>query len=612
MSIKKSKEICSDSSIHTGFLRIGTAAPKTKTGAVFSNLEEILSIIQQAKENNVGLLLFPEFTITGHKCKKLFVENQLLKSSREAFSKIKEVLSQTSMTVIFPCLEEERGLLAEKFHICRGKSVIEYEGLRYMNHNSYSFSEIIEKNDFPYIYSFEDDDITLSLSKERGDISIQFSCEDKGVMNFRRLKISAAARSMEDNCIAINISPSGDCVIAAGGKLIAENKPFSTTNLLTADVDIGSYASGNKMTKNNLYAGTNTQTIALRPLKFLECDEIAAHIARLPFVADFNNHFSDIFEIQAHGLANRLRLTNSKKAVIGVSGGLDSTLALLVCIRAMEILDKPASNVLAVTMPGFGTTDKTYENSVALIKALGARFKEISIVPAVKQHFADIGQKDDNHDITYENSQARERTQILMDLANMTEGIVVGTGDLSEIALGWSTFNGDHISMYNPNGNLPKTLIKALVHRLAASYIAENDGYFSKSENTAQTLLSVLETPISPELLPPDEEGEIKQITEDKLGPYELHDFFLYYHLNFKVDSLRLLMLAEKAFEEVYDRDTILHWLKIFYRRFFSQQFKRNAATDSPQVLAVSLHPLDSPLESEISPQVWLKPLEDL
>ena len=320
----------------------------------------------------------------------------------------------------------------------------------------------------------------------------------------------------------------------------------------------------------------------------------------------------EILSIQAHGLASRLAHTGSDHAVIGISGGLDSTLALLVTVRAFDQLGYDRSGIVAVTMPGFGTTDRTYTNAIELVQSLGADLREISIVDSVLQHFADIGHNQDVHDVVYENSQARERTQILMDVANQVGGMVIGTGDLSELALGWATYNGDQMSMYGVNASVPKTLVRYLVDYCADAYEEQGE------DEIAHVLRDVLDTPVSPELLPTAADGSIEQKTEDLVGPYELHDFFLFHVLRHGSGPLKVLRLAERAFgtgtdQEVYDHETIVRWLKVFYRRFFSQQFKRSAMPDGPKVGSVSLSPRgDLRMPSDASSSLWLSELESL
>ena len=326
-----------------------------------------------------------------------------------------------------------------------------------------------------------------------------------------------------------------------------------------------------------------------------------------PFVpkneSERNARCEEILSIQSMGLKKRLEHTGCKCAVVGISGGLDSTLALLVTVRAFDLLGLDRRGICGVTMPGFGTTDRTYDNAVKMIKCVGATFLEVSIREAVQVHFRDIGQEEGVHDVTYENSQARERTQILMDIANKYNGMVIGTGDMSELALGWATYNGDHMSMYGVNASVPKTLVRHLVQ-----YYADT----CEDTSLAAVLLDVLDTPVSPELLPP-EDGKISQKTEDIVGPYELHDFYLYYMLRFGFAPDKIFRLALLAFDGVYDRETILKWMKTFYRRFFSQQFKRSCLPDGPKVGTVAVSPRgDLRMPSDASAQIWLGELEKL
>ena len=352
---------------------------------------------------------------------------------------------------------------------------------------------------------------------------------------------------------------------------------------------------------------TEAKPVAPRDFEFLR--DVLPH----PFIPtgnDMEKNCQEIFNIQVAGLAKRLNHTGCRRVVIGISGGLDSTLALLVCVKTFDKLQIPRTGIIGVTMPGFGTTDRTRTNAVSLMQSLGVSSREINISDSVRQHFSDIGHNINEHDITYENSQARERTQILMDLSNQLGGLVIGTGDLSELALGWATYNGDHMSMYGVNAGVPKTLIKYLVR-----YVAES-GVDADSRNT---LLDIIDTPISPELIPADEQGNIRQKTEDLVGPYELHDFFLYYFLRYGFRPSKIYFLAKKAFDgthseaETYSDDVIKHWLTSFFRRFFGQQFKRSCLPDGPKVGSVSLSPRgDWRMPSDASCASWLAECEEL
>ena len=324
----------------------------------------------------------------------------------------------------------------------------------------------------------------------------------------------------------------------------------------------------------------------------------------MPQGARLDERCQEIFDIQTEGLAKRILHTGAETVVVGISGGLDSTLALLVCVSAFDRLSMNRRGIVGITMPGFGTTDRTYTNAVNLMKLLGITIREISIKEACLQHFADLGHDIEKHDVTYENGQARERTQILMDAANQMNGFVVGTGDLSELALGWATYNGDHMSMYGVNSSVPKTLVRHLVN-----WVAER----TKDESTRQTLLDIVDTPISPELIPADEQGNITQKTEDLVGPYELHDFFLYYLLRWGFRPAKIYLLARQAFGQKYDDATIRKWLKTFCRRFFAQQYKRSCLPDGPKVGSCSLSPRgDWRMPSDASSALWLKECDEL
>ena len=410
---------------------------------------------------------------------------------------------------------------------------------------------------------------------------------------------------------------SGHSMIVENGGIKKENnKLIDTDYVLVADIDLErlqkdrikgkSYGSSRKIFKSQ------TRSIKEPPLEYR--GTFKGKIPRKPFVPHKqetrDKRCEDIFTLQVAGLKKRLSHTNSKRAIIGISGGLDSTLALLVTVQAFDDLGWERSGVVGVTMPGFGTTDRTYENALQLMKELGITMREISIVAACRQHFSDIGHDENVHDITYENTQARERTKILMDIANQGGGMVIGTGDLSELALGWCTYNGDHMSMYAVNTSVPKTLVRSLVHTISKR----------QSEKVKHTLLDILDTPVSPELLPTGKNGEMLQKTEDTVGPYELHDFFLYYLLRYGFSPTKIYFLAKVAFgvkeeesDELYSHEIILKWLKVFYHRFFTQQFKRSCLPDGPKIGSICLSPRgDWRMPSDACSTLWLKEIEEL
>ncbi|MBF0913197.1 MAG: NAD(+) synthase, partial [Atopobium sp.] len=420
---------------------------------------------------------------------------------------------------------------------------------------------------------------------------------------------------------------SGHDLVVENGRVLADSGVFGE-GIAVSEIDVLSLAADRRRTSTFEVAPTPEDYKHLTTYFSLEFDgegeddelairtPLTRYVDPHPFVPAMDDaratRCEEILSIQAHGLASRLAHTGSDHAVIGISGGLDSTLALLVTVRAFDQLGYDRSGIVAVTMPGFGTTDRTYTNAIELVQSLGADLREISIVDSVLQHFADIGHNQDVHDVVYENAQARERTQILMDVANQVGGMVIGTGDLSELALGWATYNGDQMSMYGVNASVPKTLVRYLVDYCADSYEEQGE------DEIAHVLRDVLDTPVSPELLPSAADGSIEQKTEDLVGPYELHDFFLFHVLRHGSGPLKVLRLAECAFgtgtdQEIYDHETIVRWLKVFYRRFFSQQFKRSAMPDGPKVGSVSLSPRgDLRMPSDASSSLWLSELESL
>ena len=402
---------------------------------------------------------------------------------------------------------------------------------------------------------------------------------------------------------------SGHDLVAENGRLLAEGAPFGDGRALT-ELDVRQLVAERRR-MSTFETVANAAQMDYHVSRFT-LDVHHVHLTRWvdphPFVpsdpARRAERCEDVFAIQAHGLAKRLAHTHSSRAVIGVSGGLDSTLALLVAVRAFDLLGLDRTGIIAVTMPGFGTTDRTYDNATLLSQALGVQLREIVIGPAVRQHFSDIGHDESVHDVTYENSQARERTQILMDVANQEGGLVIGTGDLSELALGWATYNGDHMSMYAVNASVPKTLVRHLVR-----YVADTCGNAAEKD----VLLDVLDTPVSPELLPATGDGKIAQKTEDLVGPYELHDFFLYEVLRHGAGPRKVFRLARHALGEKYDTETILSWLKVFYRRYFAQQFKRSCLPDGPKVGSAAVSPRgDLRMPSDACSTLWLAELEEL
>lgn len=454
------------------------------------------------------------------------------------------------------------------------------------------------------------------MSVKGADVILNLSASDDLAGKYDYLKDLISQQSARCHCVYAYASAAygesstdlvfdGKAMIAENGTFLAANKRWSPDDYMAiSDADIE--AIRHDRFHRNTFAdcanrlGVNPVSVAEENVG--ETDLAYRRVDRLPFVpredAGFDSRCDEIFNIQIAGLCKRLSAIHCKNAVIGISGGLDSTLALLVTVGAFDRLGLDRSGIVAVTMPGFGTSGRTYSNALKLMELLGVSTREISIVPAVKQHLADIGHNIENHDVIYENAQARQRTYLLMDIANQCNGIVIGTGDLSELALGWATYNGDHMSMYGVNACVPKTLVRCLV-----------EWYASRCDNSdvSATLRDIAATPVSPELLPADNEGKINQKTEDLVGPYELHDFFLYYTLRYGFSPSRILMLAKKAFAgSSFDKDTIRHWLDTFMRRFFSQQFKRSCLPDGPKVGSVCLSPRgDWRMPSDASSALW-------
>ena len=407
---------------------------------------------------------------------------------------------------------------------------------------------------------------------------------------------------------------SGHSMAAQCGGMVKENTDYLAENyVLTADLDLDRIRGDRR--EQTSFADAQAHYGALEPVRRVSCpammlaesEPVELHVAKHPFIpadkASRQTRCAQIFDMQATALARRLRITGGKLTV-GISGGLDSTLALLAACRAMDMMGLPRTNITGVTMPCFGTTDHTYQNALSLMTTLGVTQREIPIHEAVRLHFRDIGHNEQDHSVTYENAQARERTQVLMDVANQTGGIVLGTGDLSEIALGWCTYNADHMSMYGVNSGVPKTLVRWVIQT------ATENPAFAASKDVLQ---SILDTPISPELLPPDEQGNIAQQTEDLVGPYALHDFFLYYAVRFGMRPRKIYELAKLAFADDFDDATILKWLKNFYRRFFTQQFKRNCIPDGVKIGSIALSPRgDWRMPSDAESALWLKECEEL
>lgn len=629
-----------------GFIKVAAATPKIKVADPAYNTEEILKIIDETEKNGASILVFSELTISGYTCGDLFLQQPLLTECKNQLLRIVKATENKSMLVVVGCPIVIKQKLYNCAVVISDGSIL---GIVPKTHLP-NYSEFYELRHFTSGEGLEED---LWFGEEFGYVNVAVNqlfkckeipelvvaceiCEDLWVPlppstyhamagatvicnpsasvetttkeSYRRSLVSnQSARLLAAYIYADagegestqDVVYSGHHLICENGSLLAEAKRF-TNEIIYADIDVQKLAAERR--KMTSFPGGQTDDYFEQEFSLeVKENKITRTFPKAPFVPDNQDErdkrCDEILSLQSMGLKKRLEHTNCKHAVVGISGGLDSTLAVLVTARAFDLLDIPRENLICVTMPCFGTTDRTYQNAVSLIKELGATLKEVRIEKAVRQHFADIGHDENNHDVTYENSQARERTQILMDMANQYNGMVIGTGDMSELALGWATYNGDHMSMYAVNCSVPKTLVRYLV-----LYYAET----TDNKKLSEVLMDVLDTPVSPELLPPVD-GVISQKTEDLVGPYELHDFFLYYMLRFGFPKSKLYRMAKLTFDGVYDDETIKKWLDKFYWRFFSQQFKRSCLPDGPKVGSVAVSPRgDLRMPSDASPTAWL------
>ena len=633
-----------------GLIKVAAAVPAVKVADVDYNVQQIESLIAQVEGRGVEVIVFPELSITGYSCQDLFHEQLLLDKAEEGlvtlldFTRKLDVISIVGIPVVID------GLLYNCAAVIQHGSILGIVPKTYLP----NYGEFYEKRWFASAQDLKPTEIYLAgspitvsaepvvfctsdgakfgieicedvwapippsnnLTLAGADIIFNLSASDELIgkhQYLRGLLAQQSARTISGYVYAScgfgestqDVVYGGNAMIFENGRLLMEGERFSLQpQIRVAQLDIEMLRSERR--KNTTYINAQRHSTArqvtaklITPRDFELIREINPH-PFIPESGDMQATCEEILNIQVAGLAKRLYHINASKAVVGISGGLDSTLALLVTVKAFDRLGLDRKGIIGITMPGFGTTDRTYNNAIALMNALGVTIREISIAKAVKQHFEDIGHNMKQHDITYENSQARERTQILMDVANQVGGLVIGTGDLSELALGWATYNGDHMSMYGVNAGVPKTLIRYLV-----SYVA--------GEMATETLLDIIDTPISPELIPADEKGNIKQKTEDLVGPYELHDFFIYYFLRYGFSPAKIYVMAQKAFANTYDDKTIKKWLQTFCRRFFNQQFKRSCLPDGPKVGSVSLSPRgDWRMPSDASSTLWLKECENL
>ena len=639
-----------------GFVKVAAAVPHVQVADCFYNIEEIEKLMRQASEEGVQMITFPELSITAYTCLDLFTQQTLLNNAEKALLKL---VSNTADLAIFTIvgipLRTENRLINAAVVFQKGEilGVVPKTYLpnykEFQEQRWFTSSTELQKSrisiagkEYPlgsYLL-FKSEQIVAGieicedlwvpvpssslLAMQGANIIFNLSASNEliGKHNYlRSLICQQSARCMSGYVYAssgfgessTDLVFAGNGIIAENGNLLAESARFTMKEqLVISEIDIESLQNDRQVNTSFMYGAYELlKNKASETIHFqLETSKeftLTRSIDPHPFTPSgeaLAERCEEIFQIQIAGLAKRIAHTHAQTAVVGISGGLDSTLALLVTVMTFEALKIPREQIIGITMPGFGTTGRTYNNAVNLIHSLGVTLKEISIKEACLQHFKDINHDPTIHDVTYENSQARERTQLLMDVANKLNGLVIGTGDLSELALGWATYNGDHMSMYGVNGSIPKTLVKYLVE-----WIAQN-----KVDKASQaTLLDIVDTPISPELIPADENGNIKQKTEDLVGPYELHDFYLYHFIRFGSSPAKIYFLAQKAFHGIYDNTTIKKWLYTFFRRFFQQQFKRSCLPDGPKVGSISLSPRgDWRMPSDAISKLWLSEIEQL
>lgn len=633
-----------------GFIKVAALTPKVRVADPKYNVEQICKMIDEAEKNGAKVMVFPELSITGYSCGDLFFQETLLNEAKSGLLSIAAHTEGKEYLVFVGLPLEYNGKLynvaaavgngfvyglVPKMHLpdyagfCElrtftpGMEVpvqieLDQDYLAPMGTNLL-FTSI--RMPALKIAAEICEDLWVACSPGVGHVqagaslivNLAASTELPGKASYRRDLVAMQSSKLQCGYVFCNAGEgestqdvvwAGQKLVAEAGEILAEGRSFGDASIYT-EIDVERIAQARRRT--NTFKTVEKEYLLINVDLDMTDTALTRKIPQSPFIPEDQalreRCCEETFMIQSYGLKKRLEHTNSKTAVVGISGGLDSTLALLVTAKAFDLSGKDRKDIIAITMPGFGTTDRTYDNAVSMIRSLGATFKEISIKTAVNIHFCDIEHNPDDHDVTYENAQARERTQILMDVANMYNGLVIGTGDLSELALGWATYNGDHMSNYSVNGSIPKTMVRHLV-----KYYADTCG----DEKLALVLYDVLATPVSPELLPSNE-GAIAQKTEDLVGPYELHDFFMYYILGHGYGPKKILHMARYTFAGVYDDATILKWLKTFYRRFFNQQFKRSCLPDGPMAGPLSVSPRGGlSMPSDAHSRIWLDELENL
>ncbi len=667
-----------------GFITVAAVTPHLRVADVGYNTEQTLASIREAYQVGAQFIILPELGLTGYTCADLFWQETLLDAAQQALRDLIDKTSdlETCICVGLPVVVQQKlyncaavfsagrllGLVPkqavpnynefyEARHFTAGPqevSSIAFAGAQQVPFGTRQLFSVVSNPDVCLAVELCEDlwiaqppSTQAALAGATLIANLSASPEVVGKSAYRRLLVTSQSARLAAGYVyasagweesTTDLVFGGHNLICENGALLAQTQPFGA-HIAIAQIDI------ERLVADRRRVSTFTTQVDPRSQGFVTTTfdlaladvTLTRYVDPHPFVPSSGEkrqqRCEEIFEIQAHGLAKRLMHTGSQRVVVGLSGGLDSTLALLVCARAFDLLDLDHEGILAVTMPGFGTTERTHTNACELSQAIGSSLLEVSIVDAVRQHFADIGHDENIHDVTYENAQARERTQVLMDIANRESALVVGTGDLSELALGWATYNGDHMSMYAPNASVPKTLVRHLV-----DYVAD----VCESEELSAVLLDIVATPVSPELLPASADGSIAQKTEEVVGPYELHDFFLYYVLRYGFIPAKIYRLACHAFcsssgvsragssacvaargavvakgqastHTAYDKTTILHWLRVFYKRFFQQQFKRSCLPDGPKVGSVAVSPRgDLRIPSDAVAELWLKQLDEL
>lgn len=638
-----------------GYIRVASAIPSVKVADCQYNTEEIIKTSRLANEKGVEVVCFPELSISSYTCNDLFQQQAIIEESLKSLIEIKRFSNNVDSIIIvglpiyyngalYNCAAvigdgkiygivpktylpnykefyEKRWFTSAKNLPLRSMLTIDGEEVPFstdiiFSTKSYSFGIEICEDMWSAIppssrHALAGAEIIFNLSADNEIVGKNEYVESLVAQQSARTLSGYVFSSCGYGESTQDVVFDGKALIYENGTLVAKSDKFSFDNqLIISEIDVEKLRAERRV--NTTFAECQSTEIGDYSIVNInktanERTDLIRTFPKQPFVpcgTKLNERCEEIFNIQVAGLAKRLEHTHSKTAVIGISGGLDSTLALLVCVRAFDKLKIDRAGIIGVTMPGFGTTDRTYTNAINLMKQLGITIREISIKDSCIQHFKDINHDISIHDVTYENGQARERTQILMDIANQTCGMVIGTGDLSELALGWATYNGDHMSMYGVNVSIPKTLVRHLV-----TWVANN----SDDRSCKDTLIDIVNTPISPELIPADENGNISQKTEDLVGPYILHDFFLYYMLRFGFRPKKIFFLAKRTFKDDFTEDTIKKWLTTFFRRFFNQQFKRSCLPDGPKVGSCSLSPRgDWRMPSDACSSIWIEECNNL